>query len=175
MAENIIKENASITESEKAMSPGFNKRFTNHEEPFQQTPGQYYNNRRLLQQARGLLDNAWLMFQEMNIVTDPVETNTLKQLSILFKNNNMSDMQKKMNIIRSKWLESDFDASLSLQAMKIYNTVIKMGKDFPEQKTLTQKINQRLWHKQNNPGMNSATIPNEFFDEDPNSAMDTTT
>jgi len=34
MAENIIKENASITESEKAMSPGFNKRFTNDEEPF---------------------------------------------------------------------------------------------------------------------------------------------
>ena len=60
--ENIIRDNSTITESEKAMSPGFNKRFTNDEECFQKTPGQYYNNRRLLMQARGLLDNAWLLF-----------------------------------------------------------------------------------------------------------------
>lgn len=44
------------------------------------------------------------MHQEMNIHSDQVETNTVKQLKQLFKNNNVDEMQKKMKALRSKWL-----------------------------------------------------------------------
>ena len=78
-----------------------------------------------------------------------------------------------MNIIRSKWLEGDADASLSLQAMKIYNTVIKMGRDFPEQKKLTEKVNERLWKKFVNPDLNVQGIPSDFLDEESKSILET--
>jgi len=56
-----------------------------------------------------------------------------------------------MKILRSKWLENDYDATLSLEAMKIYNTVVKCNKNLPEQKMLSGKINTKLKFKYANP------------------------
>jgi uncharacterized protein YfkK (UPF0435 family) len=63
----------------------------------------------------------------------------------------MGELQKKMKMVRGKWLENDHDASLSIEAMKIYDIVIKHDKSLPEMMMLHGKINSKLKYKYDNP------------------------
>lgn len=68
----------------------------------------------------------------MNIATDQVETNTVKQLKSLFRKNRVDEMQQKMKALRSKWLQSDQDATLSIKAMFLYDDIVKNEMRLPE-------------------------------------------
>ena len=41
-------------------------------------------------------------------------------------------MQKKMKVLRNKWLQSDQDASLSIKAMLLYDDIVKNEIRLPE-------------------------------------------
>ena len=53
----------------------------------------------------------------MNVTHDLVETNTLKMISNLLKHKQMDEVQKKMQVYRSKPLPYDDDAVLTLKSM----------------------------------------------------------
>ena len=45
------------------------------------SPGaQIYEIEKIGQKSREIIKNAWLIYQEMNIKSDPIETNTIKML-----------------------------------------------------------------------------------------------
>jgi hypothetical protein len=45
------------------------------------SPGaQIYEIEKISSKSRDIIENAWLIYQEMNIQSDPVETNTIKML-----------------------------------------------------------------------------------------------
>jgi len=115
------------------------------------TPAGYFKNKRLVLQSKMVLESAWLLFQEANTLTDPLDTNTVKSLARMFKNNQMGELQKKMRIIRSKWLPNDNDCSLTLHAIKAYDSIIKCNRDIAESKILTGSINAKLSFTQANP------------------------
>lgn len=95
-------------------------------------PPVYFQHQRLHKQSVEILESAWLLHQEMNIATDQVETNTVKQLKSLFRKNRVDEMQQKMKALRSKWLQSDQDATLSIKAMFLYDDIVKNEMRLPE-------------------------------------------
>ena len=56
----------------------------------------FYEIERLKKQNQRIIAEAWLIFQEMNLTHDQVETNTLKMISSLLKHKQMDEVQKKM-------------------------------------------------------------------------------
>jgi hypothetical protein len=56
----------------------------------------------------------------MNTMSEPVETNTIKYLTKLFKENQFEILQRKMNVLRSKFYPADNDGSLSLKGIIVY-------------------------------------------------------
>jgi hypothetical protein len=101
----------------------------------------YYEKMRLSLQSHKVLESAWLLFQEMTIKHDVVDQVTLKKLKSLFRQNKLDEAQKKMRIVRPKWLAHDGDASLSLKAMQLYAEIIKTGAKTAEQNLITRHIN----------------------------------
>ena len=71
-----------------------------------------------------------------------------------------------MKILRAKWIENDHDATLSLEAMKIYDTVVKHNKSLPEMVMLHGKVNTRLKFKYDNPQLKLFNIPTEFLEKE---------
>ena len=102
---------------------------------------QFYEQRRLEMQGNQVLEQAWLLFQEMTIKQESVDPITLKKLKNLYAKNRYDEVQMKMRVVRSKWLPHDNDASLSLKAMELYAEVIKTGIKTPEQNLITRHVN----------------------------------
>lgn len=46
-----------------------------------------------------------------------------------------------MKALRSKWLQSDQDATLSIKAMLLYDDVVKNDNKLPEQNIVTNLVN----------------------------------
>ena len=56
-----------------------------------------------------------------------------------------------MKALRSKWLQSDQDATLSIKAMLLYDDLIKNEIRLPEQNIVTSLVNQNMWNALKNP------------------------
>lgn len=82
----------------------------------------------MVRKARKVLIRSWLLYQETSMRADPVEPNTIKQVHRLFSEKKLNDLQRRMTVLRSKWLYGDFESSLSFQAMKIYEESVKLNK-----------------------------------------------
>lgn len=52
----------------------------------------FYEIERLKKQNQRIIADAWLIFQEMNVTHDQVETNTLKMISSLLKHKQMDEV-----------------------------------------------------------------------------------
>ena len=79
------------------------------------SPGaQIYEIEKISQKSREIIENAWLIYQEMNIQSDPVETNTIKMLLSMQNLKQTDQVYKYMSAIRPKWIRYDSDAVLSL-------------------------------------------------------------
>ena len=73
---------------------------------------------RLNLQAKNVLLTAWLIFQEMQICHDAVDSNTIKVIQNLIKNNQLNESQAKLAALRGdKWLIGDCDSSLTMMAI----------------------------------------------------------
>jgi len=59
-------------------------------------------------------------------MSEPIETNTVKQLTSIY-DENTSDLQQKMKALRSKWLECDEDSSMTFRAIQIYDDYIRFN------------------------------------------------
>ena len=75
---------------------------------------------------------------------DPIEPNTIKQVQRLFQEKKLNDLQRRMTVLRSKWLYGDFESSLSFQAMKVYEESVKLNKRMLQQNDITRYVNNRL-------------------------------
>lgn len=56
-----------------------------------------------LERSKRVLFDAWLLQLETNAMNEVVETNTVKQLKKLYRENNYDKVQKLMAALRSKW------------------------------------------------------------------------
>jgi hypothetical protein len=59
----------------------------------------------------------------------------------LFKEKDFSEISRKMRILRTNWLPSDGDATLSYQAINLYEKLIKSNEKIDEQKLITKNVN----------------------------------
>ena len=75
---------------------------------------------------------------------DPIEPNTIKQVQRLFQEKKLNDLQRRMTVLRSKWLYGDFESSLSFQAMKVYEESVKLNKRMLQQNDITRYVNNSL-------------------------------
>lgn len=50
-----------------------------------------------------------------------------------------------MQPLRKKWLESDYDATLTVESMKLYEDNIKFGGRSVEQNLIARHVNHLLW------------------------------
>ena len=98
--------------------------------------------------ATKVLDDAWLLCQETQQKSDPIETNTVKHLGYLYSKSSFSELQMKMHSLRSKFLVGDEDTSLTFKAIQIYDDYIRFHLKSVEQMAVTEHVNKYLYSKQ---------------------------
>ena len=101
---------------------------------------------RLHLQAKQVLLTAWLISQEMQICHDAVDSNTIKVMQNLRRNNKLNESQAKLAALRGdKWLIGDQDSSLTMMAIQKYDDHFKLGIEIPEAKQISKHCNLKIW------------------------------
>mmetsp|Transcript_36224 Transcript_36224/g.55626 ORF Transcript_36224/g.55626 Transcript_36224/m.55626 type:complete len:187 (+) Transcript_36224:3021-3581(+) len=120
----------------------------------------YFQKERFLLRGRQVLESAWLVSQQISKrrkASSPdqrggaVEANKdltskeLQKLFVLVNSRKFAKVQSQMEPLRSQWLASDADASLTIKSMKSFEDIVKVCTHTVEQELLTKHINQILW------------------------------
>ena len=103
--------------------------------------------KKLEQSSTYILEIAWLFYQELMSKSDIVPSNTLKALQKEFQSGTLSDLERRVKVLRSSLLPSDHNGFLTFRSMKIYEDIVKQNKRIGEMVGIEREANGMLTTK----------------------------